>query len=134
MGLNHEHRKRSKVDVAFLMFEAGMHIYLTIYLISISANLPVILFTMFELSMFFKLLFTDRHNEVKQQCGVWKQEALHHCNRADKAERELEELKRTRANVNAGWMQNYIGALERDVKELRQEIKDLTRWGDESGR
>lgn len=45
------------VDKLFLSFEAIMHIYLVIYLTMIGANVPVILFTAFELSMFLRLLW-----------------------------------------------------------------------------
>lgn len=49
-------KKRSLLDNAFLAFEAVMHVYLTIYLISIDAALLAIGFTIFELTMFIRLL------------------------------------------------------------------------------
>jgi hypothetical protein len=61
MSKEHQHgrirRYGKSIDKIFFSFEAIMHIYLAVYLISIGANIPVILFTLFELSMFIRQLF-----------------------------------------------------------------------------
>lgn len=44
----------------FVLFEAGMHIYLTIYLLFNWTNLAIWLFTAFEMSMFIYLLLTRK--------------------------------------------------------------------------
>lgn len=62
--------KKKLLDVAFLGFEAIMHVYLVVYLIWINANIPVILFTAFELSMFIRLLFNNK-KELKQVPCTW---------------------------------------------------------------
>lgn len=45
------------LDPAFLISEAAMHLYLTIYLFFNWTNLAIWLFTVYELSMFSRLLF-----------------------------------------------------------------------------
>lgn len=60
--------KRKWLDIAFLAFEAVMHTYLVIYMITIGANIPVILFTAFELTMFIKLLFNNRTEALSDLC------------------------------------------------------------------
>lgn len=48
----------------FVLFEAGMHIYLTFYLATHWANWPLFLFTAFEMTMFAYLLITRKKNNV----------------------------------------------------------------------
>jgi hypothetical protein len=48
----------------FVLFEAGMHVYLTFYLATHWANLPLFLFTAFEMTMFVYLLVTRKKNSV----------------------------------------------------------------------
>lgn len=60
--------RKKLLDVAFLAFEAVMHVYLVIYLLWIGANIPVILFTAFELTMFVKLLFSNKKELNKVPC------------------------------------------------------------------
>lgn len=64
--------KKRLLDVSFLLFEAVMHVYLVIYLVYIGANLPVILFTAFELTMFIRLLFGKRQ-EMKRKSCTWRE-------------------------------------------------------------
>lgn len=45
---------------AFVLLEAGMHIYLTIYLFFNWANIAIWLFTAFEMVMFIYLLATRK--------------------------------------------------------------------------
>ena len=49
---------------AFVFFEAGMHIYLAIYLFFNWTNLAIWLFTVFEMSMFLYLLATRKKGGV----------------------------------------------------------------------
>lgn len=51
---------RKHMGVLFVLFEAMMHTYLVIYLIIRGANIPLILFTTFELSMFLYLVIENR--------------------------------------------------------------------------
>ena len=53
-------RNQKYLGPAFVAFEAAMHVYLVIYRIVIGANIPVIGFTAFELTMFIYLLFDNR--------------------------------------------------------------------------
>lgn len=48
--------RKHLLDISFLTLEAVMHVYLVFYLISIKASIPAILFTIFELAMFVRLL------------------------------------------------------------------------------
>jgi hypothetical protein len=48
----------------FVLFEAGMHIYLTVYLALHWANWPIWLFTAFEMTMFIYLLINRKKGGV----------------------------------------------------------------------
>lgn len=48
----------------FVLFEAGMHIYLATYLFFNWANLAIWLYTVFEMSMFLYLLATRKKGGV----------------------------------------------------------------------
>lgn len=63
-------RIKRRLNVAFLTVEAVMHVYLTIYLISIGASILAILFTVFELTMFARLLMDHTKNETEMECQI----------------------------------------------------------------
>lgn len=62
--MNQRHMKL--LGPTFVAFEAVMHVYLAIYLITQGSNIPVIAFTLFEMIMFFYLLVENR---LKGQSG-----------------------------------------------------------------
>lgn len=58
---------RKHLGAVFIFFEAVMHTYLVVYLVLNRTNIPLILFTTFELSMFFYLIYENRKkkNELR---------------------------------------------------------------------
>jgi hypothetical protein len=64
--------KKKLLDIGFLALEACMHLYLVVYLISIGANIPVIAFTAFELTMFIRLLVNNRKESSHVPC-TWRE-------------------------------------------------------------
>ena len=74
MSIMHGHKSRL-LDIAFLAFEAVMHVYIFVYLIINKDAILVIGYTLFELLMFIKLLWSRRyeakkHKEIQQMLQV----------------------------------------------------------------
>lgn len=60
MSIMHGHKSRV-LDMAFLAFEAVMHVYIFVYLIINKDALLVVGYTLFELIMFIKLLWSRKY-------------------------------------------------------------------------
>lgn len=76
MSIMHGHKSRL-LDIVFLAFEAVMHVYIFVYLIVNKDALLVVGYTLFELLMFIKLLWSryyeaQKHKEIQQMLQVPK--------------------------------------------------------------